>query len=165
MPEKKSGSVWAVIAAGCFAVALFCLIYPIYVIRPFRYQGASELMVALRVLRVRPVVTLGVVVLSILAFVQYWRLKPSRMRRVFAAIGLIGTVVFAALCRVNAYEMMFHPMDRPVFTSVAETKLDGREKVVVIRIADAARAYPIRSMSYHHIVNDIVGGVPIVATY
>ena len=28
-----------------------------------------------------------------------------------------------------------------------------------------ARAYPIREMAYHHIVNDVVGGVPIAATY
>jgi hypothetical protein len=28
-----------------------------------------------------------------------------------------------------------------------------------------ARAYPVRSLSYHHIVNDVIGGVPIAATY
>jgi hypothetical protein len=165
MPEKKSAHVWAVIAVGCFAIALFCLIYPIYVIRPFRAQGAKELMVALALLRVRPGVTLAAAVLSILAFVQYWRLKPSRVRRVFAVAALTGTVVFAALCRINVYEKMFHPMDRARFTAVADTKLDGREKVLAIRIADAARAYPIRNISYHHIVNDVVDGVPIVATY
>jgi hypothetical protein len=165
MPEKKSGSVWAILVAACFAVALFFLIYPVYVIRPFRYQGARELMVALDVLSVRPAITLAAVALSILAFVRYWRLRPSRVRRVFAVIALTGTIVFAALCRVNVYEKMFHPMDRPQFTPVAETKLDGREKVLAVRIADAARGYPIRSISYHHIVNDTVGGVPIVATY
>jgi hypothetical protein len=34
-----------------------------------------------------------------------------------------------------------------------------------VRVAGIARAYPIRSISYHHVVNDTVGGVPIVATY
>ena len=165
MPEKKRVSVWAIVAAGCLAVAVFCLVYPIYVIRPFRSQGARELMVALGALQVRSALTLVAVALSILAFVQYWRLRPSRARRVFAAIGLTGTIAFAALCRVNIYEKMFHPMDRPEFMAAAETKLDGREKVVTVRIADAGRAYPVRSMSYHHIVNDTVAGVPIVATY
>lgn len=161
----KKVSVWTVIAAGCFALALFCLAYPIYVIRPFRPQGPGELMAALGVLRVRPVLTLAIAALSIMAFVQHRRLRPSRVRQAFATIALIGTVVFAALCRVNIYEKMFHPMDRPQFTPVAETKLDGREKVVTVRIGDSARAYPIRSMSYHHVVNDAIGGVPIVATY
>ena len=163
--RTKSVSVWAVIAAGCFAVTLFCLAYPIYVIRPFRPQGARELMIALGVLQVRSWLTLVIAALSVPAFVRYWRLKPSRIRRVFAAIGLAGTIVVAGLCRVNVYERMFHPMDRPQFASIGETKLDGREKVVAVRIADRARAYPIRSMSYHHIVNDTVAGVPIVATY
>jgi len=26
-------------------------------------------------------------------------------------------------------------------------------------------AYPVRLMAYHHVVPDVVGGVPIVATY
>ena len=34
-----------------------------------------------------------------------------------------------------------------------------------IEVNGTARAYPIRGMSYHHIVNDTVAGVPIVATY
>ena len=29
----------------------------------------------------------------------------------------------------------------------------------------SARAYPIRSLSYHHVLNDMLDGVPIVATY
>jgi hypothetical protein len=66
---------------------------------------------------------------------------------------------------VNVYELMFHPMSSPTFVSAAEVKLDKDEKVIAIAVNGAARAYPIRSISYHHIVNDVVGGVPIVATY
>jgi hypothetical protein len=43
--------------------------------------------------------------------------------------------------------------------------LDGAEEVIAVHIGTAARAYPVRSMSYHHIVNDVLGGLPIVATY
>jgi len=28
-----------------------------------------------------------------------------------------------------------------------------------------ARAYPIREIAYHHIVNDVVNGVPVCVTY
>jgi hypothetical protein len=28
-----------------------------------------------------------------------------------------------------------------------------------------AAAYPIRLMAYHHLVQDVIGGTPIVATY
>ena len=39
------------------------------------------------------------------------------------------------------------------------------EKVIAVKIGTEARAYPIRSMSYHHIFNDGLAGQPIVATY
>jgi hypothetical protein len=28
-----------------------------------------------------------------------------------------------------------------------------------------AVAYPVRQMAYHHLLNDAVGGVPVVSTY
>ncbi len=37
--------------------------------------------------------------------------------------------------------------------------------VMAVHLGGEARAYPIRIVSYHHIVNDVVGGLPIVATY
>jgi hypothetical protein len=60
---------------------------------------------------------------------------------------------------------MFHPVDRPEFVDAAATKLASGEKVLAVRIGGDARAYPIRSISYHHVVNDRLGGVPIAATY
>jgi hypothetical protein len=35
----------------------------------------------------------------------------------------------------------------------------------VLKVGGSARAYPIRTMGYHHIVNDVVGGTALVATY
>ncbi len=60
---------------------------------------------------------------------------------------------------------MFHPIGEPSFQAAAQTKLDGAEKLIAVNLGGVARAYPIRSVSYHHVVNDVVGGVPIVATY
>jgi hypothetical protein len=37
--------------------------------------------------------------------------------------------------------------------------------VIAVRIGGEARAYPIRSMSYHHVFNDVLGPDAIVATY
>ena len=37
--------------------------------------------------------------------------------------------------------------------------------VLAVRVGDDAVAYPVRQMAYHHVVQDTVGGVPIVATY
>ena len=150
---------------GCFGLSLFCLVYPIYVIRPFRHQGVRELAAALVILRFRPVAMALCMVVALLAATLYWRLQPRTLRRIVAVLGVTGVGVFTGLSRVNIYEMMFHPMGRPAFVPAGETSLDGNEKVIAVEVAGFARAYPIRSISYHHIVNDVVGGVPIVATY
>jgi hypothetical protein len=75
------------------------------------------------------------------------------------------SVALAVLVHVNVYELMFHPLLRPSFTAAGKVKLDGAEKVVAVRIGQEARAYPIRGMSYHHVVNDVLGGTALVATY
>lgn len=156
---------WIVLLSVCFAASLFFLAYPIYVIRPFRHQGAAELRLALEVLRFRPIAMIVVVALAAIAVSQYWQAARARWKRTLAVTAAAAVLGFAVLSRTNVYELMFHPVDRPEFVEASATKLDGTEKVLAIRIGDEARAYPIRSISYHHVVNDRLGGVPIAATY
>ncbi len=59
------------------------------------------------------------------------------------------------------------PIDEPVFLDIADHLeiLDPAEPVVALEINGDARAYPIRAMIWHEIVNDTVGGVPVSVTY
>jgi hypothetical protein len=148
-----------------FVVSLFCLVYPVYVIRPFRAQGVRELMAALVVLQVRPLLTGACVLLAIAAAIGHWRVQPRRWRRAGAILATVAVCAFTALARINIYEKMFYPMGSPGYESAADSKLDKDEKVIAVQVNGEARAYPIRIISYHHIVNDVVGGVPIAATY
>jgi branched-subunit amino acid transport protein len=154
-----------VLLSVSFAASLFLLAYPLYVIRPFRHQGATELALALQVLRFRPIAMIAAALLAAIAATRYRRAVQVRWRRALAGTAAVLVLGFAALSRTNVYELMFHPVDRPEFVAAAATKLDGNEKVLAITIGEEARAYPIRSISYHHIVNDRLGGVPIAATY
>jgi hypothetical protein len=149
----------------CLVVSLILVVYPIYVIRPFRAQGARELAIALVVMRLRSVATLVSGVAALAALALYWRVQPRRWRRGLAAAGAVFACVLAALARVNIYELMFHPDDRPSFAAAFRTKLDKDEKVIAVKIGGAARAYPIRNISYHHVINDVLDKVAIVATY
>jgi hypothetical protein len=58
-------------------------------------------------------------------------------------------------------------IDTPVFLDVATNLeiLPPNEPVVALEINGDARAYPIRTLVWHEIVNDTVGGVPVVITY
>jgi hypothetical protein len=156
---------FTLVLLACLAVSLFCVVYPIYVIRPFRHQGAGELAVALVVTRFRAVITVISALTAIAALIGYWRRRPPMWRRVLQTAGALVVAGLAFLARVNVYELMFHPDVHPSFTAAREVKLDGAEKVIAVQIGGAARAYPIRGMSYHHVLNDVLGGVAIVATY
>lgn len=47
-----------------------------------------------------------------------------------------------------------------------ETKIEDREPVVTVEIeGETPRAYPIRYLTWHEIINDKVGGVPYAVTY
>lgn len=149
----------------CFAVTLFCLAYPIYVIRPFRHQGAVELAAALRVMQWRDLASSVCATGAVSALFLYWQRGPGRWRRIGVSLAAALTIIFAALTHVNVYEKMFHPIGAPAFDAVASVRLDSAEKVLAVSLGADARAYPVRAIAYHHIVNDLVGGVPIVATY
>ncbi len=58
------------------------------------------------------------------------------------------------------------PIHHPKFIAVTDATDIGRlEPVVSIAVAGDARAYPLRILLWHEIVNDVVGGVPILVSY
>ena len=57
-------------------------------------------------------------------------------------------------------------IDDPRFEPVAEVDwLTGAEAVLGLEAGGEARAYPLRIMIWHELVNDVVGGVPVTVSY
>jgi hypothetical protein len=58
-------------------------------------------------------------------------------------------------------------IDRPVFVapSAVEAWLSPQEPVLALEVDRDARAYPLQILMWHEIVNDTVGGKPVVVTY
>jgi hypothetical protein len=87
-------------------------------------------------------------------------------KRLLVAGSAMLVCVLAVLARVNVFEaLMFHPIEQPAFAAAKDVKLDGDDKLIVVKVNGSARAYPIREMAYHHVVNDVVGGTALAATY
>ncbi len=116
-------------------------------------------------LRFRGAVTIICCLAGIFALVIYWPAQRGRWRRAFAVTGAAFVCLLAVLARVNIYELMFHPDAAPSFARGSQAKLDRDEKVIAIKVGPNARAYPIRNVSYHHVINDVLDHVGIVATY
>jgi hypothetical protein len=164
--QRSDRTRWIFVLLACLAVSLVSVAYPMYVIRPFRAQGARELMAALAVSRFGRVLTVVSALAAVAAAIAYWRGRASRPRRMWVAAGAMLVCVLAVLARLNPYELLlFHPLEHPEFTAAADAKLDADDKLIVVKIRGSARAYPIREMGYHHVVNDVVGGTALAATY
>ncbi|MCR9072411.1 MAG: DUF3179 domain-containing protein [Alphaproteobacteria bacterium] len=58
-------------------------------------------------------------------------------------------------------------IDAPSFASVSKGFADvaPTEPVISLTVGDDARAYPLRILMWHEIVNDTVGGIPLAVTY
>ena len=58
------------------------------------------------------------------------------------------------------------PLDQPAFLAAGEGGyLPGEDLVLGLEWMGEARAYPIRMLTYHHIVNDVVAARPLLVTY
>jgi len=58
-------------------------------------------------------------------------------------------------------------IDNPNFVSVqdADEWIDDVEPVIQVAINDQVKAYPLQILTWHEIVNDTVGGVPVVVSF
>jgi len=58
-------------------------------------------------------------------------------------------------------------IDRPRFETIEEVEsvIGDLEPVITFKINGEARAYPLSILTWHEIVNDIVGGEPVIVTF
>ena len=62
--------------------------------------------------------------------------------------------------------MIFSPVEEARFVPVGEASfLETNDLVIGVSIGGESKAYPVRMLAYHHIVNDQLAGEPYVATY
>jgi hypothetical protein len=151
-------------AVAITLIAIASVAIPLYVIRPFVAENPHALAFALGLRPLAPWITLFCVILLTLLAASTW----SRTRRAVHA-GFIAAILLAGIslvaAHVDIFERMFHPNPVPSFAPAAEAAIDPRDMLLAVDLNGQARAYPIRYLGYHHIINDIVGGQPIAITY
>ncbi len=153
------------LALACLVLLNLALFFvPAVIIRPFSYQSPRFLVVAMAVKQYAPFLTV-LSTLGILVLVGVlWR-RVSLWKKAVLVLGVFLATGAAVMARVDYFEWMFHPLLAAGFEPAESSKLDTSEMVMTVAFGHEARAYPIREMAYHHVLNDVVGGVPIVVTY
>jgi hypothetical protein len=155
--------LWTIFLASALAAIAFFFI-PAFIIRPFRHQAPRALMLAMALRLRAPIVTLIAALACFLFAFGLWR-TVGLWRKTFIGFTLLLVTFSAVMARLNYFEWMFHPIAGAQFLAQSESKLDPKEMILAVRLGGDARAYPISQMAYHHVLNDVVAGVPIAVTY
>ena len=163
MTKPRARLLW--IALALFALMGFeAFLFPAFIIRPFTHQTSRGLLVAMAIRQRAPLVSLLCAVVCLVLALLLWRRS-----QLFSKVGLTAILLTvstsAVMSRLNYFEWMFHPVPAAQFEAALASNLDQSEMILAVRYGSDARAYPIREMAYHHILNDVVEGVPVAVTY
>lgn len=159
--RRTAGALVALLALLSIAAVLI----PLWTIRPFEAQTPAGIELSYLLRRWAPAGTLAAVAAGLALTAWLWRGARWWSRAALVlAVALTASAAWAA--RQNVFERMFAPPGAVRHAAAAEAGwVDGSEMVLAVEIGGDAVAYPVRQLAYHHLVEDVVGGVPIVATY
>jgi hypothetical protein len=149
---------------GGLAALAFSL-YPMYVIRPFRAQKPVPLARALWIQLHDRAILLAIFALITILALLVWR-RAGWVARLLLAPAMVVSLLAVCVSWFNPYErIMFHPYGEPRYVAIQQAGIDAKDMVIVVTLNGESRAYPIREMGYHHVVNDRLHQLPIAVTY
>ena len=151
---------------GVVAITLAIVLVPVVLIRPFAPQSPRSLSLAFELRRWSPWLTLVAAVVAGHLVARLWQAAPRAASRTAAFFALLLVLASAWLARQNYFEWMFAPLPDARFVRAASAGFVApNDMVLAVTGSGDAVAYPVRQLAYHHLVQDVVGKVPIVATY
>ena len=158
-------AVWATLLIITL-VGLAIVLAPVWIIQPFRPQSERGLALSYAMRRWSPLVTVSASVVSLILVVWLWRGARRWWRKAALVIIVLPLLASTWFARQNHFEWMFNPLANASYAKANDaTFITEPDMVLAVETNGEAVAYPIRFMAYHHVVQDVVGGTPIVATY
>ena len=146
--------------------SLIIVFIPAFLILPFRPQTQRSLEISYILRRWSPVVTIIICIASLTLVIRLWPTSRHWWRKALLVIAILLTIPPAWFARQNHFEWMFNPLRNSAYAKANEASFTGdSDMVLAVKLNNEAVAYPVRLMAYHHVVQDVVGGTPICATY
>jgi hypothetical protein len=158
-------TAWAVLLLIVMA-GLVMVVIPVWLIQPFRPQSERGLELSYALRRLSPILTIAATAIALALVAWLWRGSRRWWRKALLIMVLLPLLAATWFSRQNHFEWMFNPLPQAAYARASEASFaSDTDMVMAVRINDERVAYPVRLMAYHHIVQDVVGGVEIVATY
>ncbi len=150
-----------IVLAGFAMVAI-----PVWLIMPFKPQTERSLSISYALKRWSPLVTIIASLVALLLVMRLWPGARRWWRKAILLVLLLPLFASTWFARQNHFEWMFNPLARASYAKADEaTFVNDNDMVMAVKINGEAAAYPVRLMAYHHVVQDVVGGTPVVVTY
>jgi hypothetical protein len=157
--------IWLLLPA-LFLIAMVLVAIPVFLIQPFRPQTQRALEVSFGLRSWSPLLTAGISMAAAALVVWQWTHVRRWWRKTLLVSLLLLTFVPAWFARQNHFEWMFNPLRHSTYVKSSDAGfVRDSDMVLAVKINNEAVAYPVRLMAYHHVVQDVVGGTPICATY
>lgn len=148
------------------ALALTMVLIPVLKVHPFKPQTPEVMALSYTLRSWSPAATAVALLASLLLVIFLWRGARRWWARAILLLLLVPVLAATWFARQNHFEWMFAPHSNPAYAGASEVDfVADDEMVLAIELNGDAVAYPIRQIAYHHVVQDTVGGVPVVATY
>ncbi len=164
-PMRNRKLLWLLLLITAF-LTIAVVAVPVWIIHPFKSQSQSGLQWSYALRWVSRGFTLAGVILSIFLCAYLWRGSKRWWQRAALVLLILPQCVSFWFARQNHFEWMFHPLPDASYIHAGQVDFIAETDMVLgVRINGEAAAYPVRFLAYHHLVQDVVGGVPIVATY
>jgi hypothetical protein len=164
LSPSKSLALPALSFAGLVLLTVALFFIPAIIIQPFKHQSERGLLIAMAIRQQAPLLSILTATGTAIMAALLWR-RTKIWAKGLIVVGLCAALGAAVMARIDYFEWMFHPVSAPGFESAASSKLSPAEMVMTVSFGGDSRAYPISIMAYHHVLNDVVGGVPIAVTY
>jgi len=150
---------------GLVVLVLVIVLTPVFLIMPFKAQTSRTMEISYLMRRWSPWLTVLASLLILAIAFKLW-IGGRWFGRIALVILLLPTLGATWLARQNHFEWMFNPLPNPAYAKAGEASfVNDNDRVLAVTLNGESVAYPIRLMGYHHVVEDTVGGTPIVATY
>ena len=162
--QSRRKLAWLALIVLIVAV-LAIVLTPVFLIMPFKAQTPRIVEISYFMRRWSPLLTLLASALILLLAIRLW-LGGRWWSRALLVLLLLPAFAATWLARQNHFEWMFNPLPNAAYAKAADAPfVADDDRVLSVTIGGESVAYPIRLMAYHHLVEDTVGGTPIVATY
>jgi len=155
-----------------WAIVLSALAGAFLALAPARLQSLTSEQDALDLALLYGIRSWGLWVVAVLlglAFWAYWRTWRRGARtaaRLFLAVPLLALVAAAGLVLQSHLVPVWPELDDARYTPVDEADfLVDADMVLVVEVGGRTIAYPTAIVAYHHVVNEVVDGLPYVVTY